>query len=138
MNIDQSQEVPWLDGNRWWSALAVRLGVGERVRDFFQQARGSEAALARVDRVGGNSHYILFVLLRYWIPTVLPPAGRERLTKNDPRLLVGIRADFTRRRPSPARAQTIDRALDAHNPLVPQSTSVILPPNRWWKWNSLA
>ena len=104
MNIDQSQEVPWLDGDRWWSALAVRLGVGERVRHFFQQARGSGCTLARVDRVGGNSHYILFVLLRYWIPTVLPPAGRERLTKNDPDYWLESEPDFTRRRPSPARA----------------------------------
>lgn len=27
---------------------------------------------------------MLFVLVRYWIPVVLPPAGRERLTKGDP------------------------------------------------------
>src|SRR5690606_823692 len=28
--------------------------------------------------------YILFVLVRYWIPVVLPPSGRERVSKGDP------------------------------------------------------
>ena len=124
MNIDQSQEVPWLDGDRWWSALAVRLGVGERVRHFFQQARGSDAALARVDRVGGNTHYILFVLLRYWIPTVLPPAGRERLTKMIPDYWLEseqiLRAAVLRLR----ELKPLIELLTVHNPLVPQSTSV--------------
>jgi hypothetical protein len=38
----------------------------------------------RIAQVGGQVDYILFVLMRYWVPTVLPPPGRERFTKNDP------------------------------------------------------
>lgn len=45
--------------------------------------RSSQAA-DRIAQAGGQPDYILFVLMRYWVPTVLPPPGRERLTKNDP------------------------------------------------------
>jgi hypothetical protein len=63
--------------------MARRLGVVERVQLFFKNALGQGGVLERVERVGGDIHYILFVLLRYWIPPVLPPAGRERTAKND-------------------------------------------------------
>ena len=75
---------PWQEIEQWWVAMAERVGVAERVQAFFKNAVGRDGALARADRVGGNVHYILFVLLRYWIPAVLPPSGRERLSKNDP------------------------------------------------------
>ena len=75
---------PWNEIEPWWVAMAERVGVAERVQAFFKNAVGQDGALARAHRVGGNVHYILFVLLRYWIPAVLPPAGRERLSKNDP------------------------------------------------------
>ena len=81
---EQSQEFPWQEVEHWWVGLAQRLGVGDRIQGFFKNALGHDAALARVRRVGGNIHYILFVVLRYCIPAVLPPPGRERLTKNDP------------------------------------------------------
>ena len=35
-------------------------------------------------QVGGQVEYVLFVLVRYWIPVVLPPPGRERASKGDP------------------------------------------------------
>lgn len=50
---------------------------------FFQRAAGPELVLERAYEVGGQLDYILFVVLRYWIPVVLPPPGRERVTKND-------------------------------------------------------
>ncbi len=77
------QEQAWHDLEQWWVAMADRLGVADRGRLFFKQALGHEGALDRVLRVGGDVHYILFVLLRYWIPRVLPPPGRERMSKND-------------------------------------------------------
>jgi hypothetical protein len=73
----------WDDIEHWWMEMGRRLEVVERVRLFFKNALGQDGALARVDRVGGDVHYILFVLLRYWIPAVLPPPGRERLSKGD-------------------------------------------------------
>ena len=68
---------------QWWVGMADRLGVAERVRLFFKNAAGKGAILERIDQAGGDLQYVLFVLLRYWIPTVLPPPGRERMTKND-------------------------------------------------------
>jgi hypothetical protein len=44
---------------------------------------GPGSLLDRLAAVGAEIDYVLFVLLRYWVPTVLPPTGRERLTKND-------------------------------------------------------
>lgn len=84
MSDQQSAEFPWQEVEQWWVGLAQRLGVGERIQGFFKNALGHDAALTRVGRVGGNIHYILFVVLRYWVPAVLPPAGRERVTKHDP------------------------------------------------------
>jgi hypothetical protein len=79
-----AQEPSWLDIERWWMNLAERLGVEERARSFFANALGHRRVLQRVVHVGADAHYVLFVLLRYWIPPVLPPLGRERATKNDP------------------------------------------------------
>ena len=77
------QEQPWPDIARWWVAMAARLGVQERGQGFFKNALGPNRVLQRIDRVGGDVHYVLFVLLRYWIPAVLPPPGRERMAKSD-------------------------------------------------------
>jgi len=74
----------WQDLERWWVAMAARLGVEEKGKLFFAHASGSDGVLTRIELVGGEVHYILFVLLRYWLPSVLPPPGRERLTKHDP------------------------------------------------------
>lgn len=77
------QDQPWPDIERWWVAMAARLGVQERGQGFFKNALGPNRVLERIDRVGGDVHYVLFVLLRYWIPAVLPPPGRERMAKSD-------------------------------------------------------
>jgi hypothetical protein len=52
------------------------------VHTFFKNAQ-APGTLAKVARSGGDVNYILFVLIRYWIPAVLPPPGRERATKNE-------------------------------------------------------
>ena len=81
-----SQSAPtaqeWREIEQWWLAMAQRLGVPDRGQTFFDNA-GPEGALERASRVGGDVHYILFVLFRYWIPAVLPPPGRERIAKSD-------------------------------------------------------
>jgi hypothetical protein len=77
------QKPSWQDIEQWWVGMAKRLGVLERGQLFLKNALGQDGVLERVERVGGDVHYILFVLLRYWIPAVLPPSGRERVSKND-------------------------------------------------------
>ena len=67
----------------WWVALAEGLQVADRARAYFASIQSKRLA-ERIAQVGGKVDYILFVLMRYWVPTVLPPQGRERLTKNDP------------------------------------------------------
>jgi hypothetical protein len=67
----------------WWMQMGERLQVREKMHAFFQQAAGRESVLERAYQLGGQLDYILFVIVRYWVPVVLPPPGRERLTKND-------------------------------------------------------
>lgn len=64
--------------------MGRRLQVEDRVEAFFKRALGAGQALVGVTQVGGQVEYVLFVLVRYWIPVVLPPQGRERVSKNDP------------------------------------------------------
>src|SRR2546428_10320725 len=78
-----SQKPAWHEVEQWWVSMARRLGVVERGQLFFKNALGQDGVLERLERVGGDVHYILFVFLRYWIPSVLPPLGRERTSKND-------------------------------------------------------
>ena len=68
----------------WWMHMGKRLHVSEKMQAFFLQAAGPDLVLERAYEVGGQLDYILFVVLRYWVPVVLPPPGRERVTKNDP------------------------------------------------------
>jgi hypothetical protein len=123
MSEQEPTEFPWQEVEQWWVDLAQRLGVGERVREFFKNALGHEGALERVRRVGGNVHYLLFVVLRYWIPAVLPPAGRERLTKNDPDYWLEseqiLRAAVVRLR----QLKPLIELLTAPNPLAQESPS---------------
>lgn len=67
----------------WWIAMGERLRVSDRAEHFFRSLRRGPL-LERMAQAGGQMDYILFILMRYWVPTVLPPPGRERLTKNDP------------------------------------------------------
>jgi hypothetical protein len=73
----------WAAFEQWWTGMGERLQVADRARGFFKSVHSSRL-LDRIAQLGGQSDYILFVLMRYWVPTVLPPSGRERLTKNDP------------------------------------------------------
>ena len=73
----------WRAMEAWWVTLAERLHVADRARGFFVSIQSGRLA-ERLAQIGGQLDYILFVLMRYWVPTVLPPGGRERLTKNDP------------------------------------------------------
>lgn len=79
-----SQQQPWQEFEQWWVGMARWLGVAERAQLFFKNSLGQNSVLERVAQLGGDVHYIVFVLLRYWSPAVLPPTGRERLSKNDP------------------------------------------------------
>lgn len=123
MSEQQPAEFPWQEVEQWWADLAQRLGVGERVQGFFKNALGYEGTLERVRRVGGNVHYVLFVVLRYWIPAVLPPAGRERLTKSDPDYWLEseqiLRAAVVRLR----ELKPLIELLTASNPLAQESVS---------------
>ncbi len=78
-----SPEINWPALEAWWLKMADRLQVGDRAQSFFAAVR-TNGHLDRIGQVGGQVDYILFVLMRYWVPTVLPPPGRERFTKNDP------------------------------------------------------
>lgn len=77
------QDPPWAEIEHWWVEMARRLGVADRGQVFFKNALGRAGVLERVARLGADPHYVLFVLLRYWLPAVLPPPGRERTSKGD-------------------------------------------------------
>ena len=83
MTISPLYDRNWPEIEAWWIGMGERLQVADRAQSFFKGA-ASGGLLDRIAKVGGQVDYILFVLMRYWVPTVLPPAGRERLTKNDP------------------------------------------------------
>ncbi len=74
----------WSPLQQWWQAMGRRLQVEDRVEAFFRRALGVSQALVGVAQVGGQVEYVLFVLVRYWIPVVLPPPGRERASKGNP------------------------------------------------------
>src|SRR5262245_26684759 len=82
MSTGPLSESHWRAVESWWIGMGERLQVADRAEAFFRTAAAS-GLLDRIGQVGGQVDYMLFVLMRYWVPTVLPPAGRERLTKND-------------------------------------------------------
>ena len=73
----------WTQFADWWVALAQRHGVAERAQLFFQNGLGPQKALDRAAQEGADLDYILFTLIRHWIPPVLPPSGKERSAKHD-------------------------------------------------------
>src|SRR5689334_16254260 len=83
MSNDQTSDSRWRALEQWWTGMGERLQVLDRAEAFFNSAAAG-GLLERIGQLGGTADYILFVLMRYWVPTVLPPAGRERMTKNDP------------------------------------------------------
>ncbi len=74
----------WTEFTTWWDETANRLGVGPQCKAFFIPESGAAEALTKVARAGGDLNYVLFVLIRYWVPPILPPVGRERAAKGDP------------------------------------------------------
>lgn len=83
MTTSSASDTDWPLLEAWWCRMAARLAVLDRAQEFFK-AMQSGNLLERIAQVGGQVDYVLFVLMRYWVPTVLPPSGRERLTKSDP------------------------------------------------------
>ncbi|MCA9471843.1 MAG: hypothetical protein MRJ96_05200 [Nitrospirales bacterium] len=77
-------QVSWQQLALWWTTLAQRHQVEDRAQLFFANGLGEGRALEKVTQEGGDPDYVLFVLLRHWIPPVLPPPGRERTAKSDP------------------------------------------------------
>ena len=65
----------WPAFEKWWINMGERLHVVDRANAFFTGARIGPL-LDRIAQFGGQADYILFVLMRYWVPTVLPPPGR--------------------------------------------------------------
>ncbi|MFO0707516.1 MAG: hypothetical protein U0412_11755 [Nitrospira sp.] len=78
-----ASDMNWPALEAWWCGMADRLAVLDRAQAFFTSVHAGRV-FDRIVLAGGQADYILFVLMRYWVPTVLPPPGRERLTKNDP------------------------------------------------------
>ena len=78
-----SEDTKWQQFAQWWTALAQRHGVADRSKRFFQKGLGANRALDRAAQEGGDLDYILFTLIRHWIPPVLPPLGQERTAKHD-------------------------------------------------------
>ncbi|BCA55625.1 hypothetical protein W02_27650 [Nitrospira sp. KM1] len=83
MNPVPPHDIDWLVVQSWWQRMAERLHVTDKATPFFRRIQTGDL-LERMVQVGVQVDYVLFVLMRYWVPTVLPPPGRERLTKNDP------------------------------------------------------
>jgi hypothetical protein len=76
-------DADWPTLEFWWTAMSERLHVADRAQPFFKAVQAEQLS-DRIAQTGAQMDYILFVFMRYWVPTVLPPAGRERLTKGDP------------------------------------------------------
>jgi len=83
MTVPISSNQNWAAFEQWWIGMSERLQVADRAQAFFKGVHIRQL-LDRITQLGGQADYLLFVLMRYWVPTVLPPPGRERLTKNDP------------------------------------------------------
>jgi hypothetical protein len=73
----------WTQFTSWWRAAAKRLGVESQCESFFTPESGAVEAMMKVAGAQGDLDYVLFVLLRYWVPPILPPVGKERMVKGD-------------------------------------------------------
>jgi len=83
MTVPPAADMNWSALEAWWCGMGARLAVLDRAQAFFTAVQTGNH-FDRIAQVGAQADYVLFVLMRYWVPTVLPPPGRERLTKNDP------------------------------------------------------
>ena len=73
----------WAQFASWWRDAAKRLGVEPQCEAFLSPESGGMEALMKVAGARGDLDYVLFVLLRYWVPPILPPVGKERMAKSD-------------------------------------------------------
>jgi hypothetical protein len=80
MSTDSSK---WNQFAHWWTTLARQHHVSDRAERFFKNGLGPQKVLDRAAGEGGDLDYILFTLIRHWIPPVLPPSGKERSAKHD-------------------------------------------------------
>ena len=71
----------WAQFTSWWHDAAKRLGVESQCEAFLSPESGGMEAMMKVAGAQGDLDYVLFVLLRYWVPPILPPAGKERMVK---------------------------------------------------------
>lgn len=83
MTVPPAADMNWSALESWWCGMGARLAVLDRAQAFFTAVQVGNH-FDRIAQVGAQADYVLFVLMRYWVPTVLPPPGRERLTKSDP------------------------------------------------------
>src|SRR5256886_15412724 len=74
----------WTQFASWWRQTAKRLGVDTQCESFLAPESGGMEALMKVHGAQGDLDYVLFVMIRYWVPPILPPAGKERTVKSDP------------------------------------------------------
>src|SRR5260370_11631436 len=73
----------WMQFTSWWRQTAKRLGVDAQCESFLALESGGMEALMKAQGARGTLDYVLFVLIRYWVPPILPPAGKERTVKGD-------------------------------------------------------
>src|SRR2546427_12566408 len=73
----------WTQFNSWWRQTVKRLDVDAQCESFLAPESGGMEALMKVHVAQGALDYVLFVLIRYWVPPILPPAGKERTVKSD-------------------------------------------------------
>src|SRR3989454_7726364 len=73
----------WMQFTSWWRQTAKRLGVDAQCESFLAPESGGMEALMKAHGAKGDLDYVLFVLIRYWVPPILPPAGKERTVKSD-------------------------------------------------------
>src|SRR2546428_7334472 len=74
----------WMQFTSWWRQTAKRLGVDAQCESFLAPESGGMEVLMKAHGAKGDLDYVLFVLIRYWVPPILPPAGKERTVKGDP------------------------------------------------------
>src|SRR3989475_1592399 len=74
----------WTQFASWWRQTAKRLGVDTQCQSFLAPESGGMEDMMKVQGAQGDLDYVLFVMIRYWVPPILPPAGKERTVKSDP------------------------------------------------------
>jgi hypothetical protein len=93
----------WAPLQQWWRAMG-RVGSTSKTgsRPFFGGRSGSVRRWLVSRRPVAEVEYVLFVLVRYWIPVVLPPLRSGTGLQGRSGLLARVRADSQSRRRSVA------------------------------------